>query len=79
MADRKPPARPARRDVDRKAGQLLIEMAERGERAIGGEAGRREFLPVTLADLGVTKKQSHYWQRLAEGPQLRHTRRARQC
>jgi hypothetical protein len=51
--------------AERKAGDLLRGMAERGERAKGGEAGRRELQPVTLDDLGVTKAQSSRWQNLA--------------
>jgi N6-adenosine-specific RNA methylase IME4 len=50
--------------AERKAGQLLKEMADRGERDPGGR-GRIELRPATqLADLGVTKTQSHRWQKL---------------
>jgi N6-adenosine-specific RNA methylase IME4 len=51
--------------AERRAGELLVEMDERGERAKGGEAARRELPKVTLADLRVTKIESHRWQRLA--------------
>jgi hypothetical protein len=47
---------------------LLQEMAERGERRVHSERSRgstEEPLPPTLEDLGVTKKQSHNWQKLA--------------
>jgi N6-adenosine-specific RNA methylase IME4 len=57
-----------RLNAERKAGQLLVEMAERGER-MGGRGGDRKSSSapeLDLADLGLTKKQSHFWQRLAE-------------
>jgi hypothetical protein len=44
--------------AERKAGQLLKEMADNGERAKGGEVGRRELQPATLDDLGISKTQS---------------------
>jgi hypothetical protein len=49
-------------------GQLLIEMAESGERAVRGEAQKSHgatFQPASLSDLGVTKTQSSRWQKLA--------------
>lgn len=55
--------------AERKAGQLLGEMAERGERAVRGQAQKSHdatFQPPQLADLGVTKQQSHRWQKLGE-------------
>jgi hypothetical protein len=55
---------------ERRAGELLSEMSESGERAKGGEAGRRESQPATLDDLGVSKTQSSRWQKLAEMPGL---------
>jgi hypothetical protein len=54
-----------RLSAERRAGELLIEMAERGDRARGGEAGRRESPKITLDDLGLTKRQSSHWQKLA--------------
>jgi hypothetical protein len=51
--------------AERRAGELLNQMAERGERAKGGEAGRRELPRATLADLGVTKTESHRWRKVA--------------
>jgi hypothetical protein len=55
--------------AERRAGELLHEMAERGERDPGGHGPRvgsqaATQLP-TLADLGVTKTQSSRWQQLA--------------
>jgi N6-adenosine-specific RNA methylase IME4 len=49
----------------RRAGQMLIEMKEREERAKGGEIGRRELQRATLADLGITKTESSRWQMVA--------------
>lgn len=48
-----------------KAGELLIEMAERGERAKGGDPKSRPATLAKLSDLGVTKSQSSRWQNLA--------------
>jgi hypothetical protein len=36
--------------AERKAGQLLAEMREKGERAKGGGDLRKEFHPATLSD-----------------------------
>lgn len=46
-------------------------MAERGERASAGRPEEKgsSSEPLKLADLGVTKKQSHNWQKLAEMPE----------
>ena len=48
-----------------RAGDLLQEMAANGQRAKGGEKGRRELQPATLDDLGITKTQSSRWQKKA--------------
>ena len=57
--------------AERRAGQLLAEMAERGERESAGRPDNSNTAlplskPATLADLGVTKMQSSRWQKLAE-------------
>lgn len=49
-------------DAARKAGRLLAEMEERGERRQRNDPGNTK-LPA-LADLGVTKMQSSRWQKL---------------
>lgn len=62
--------------AERKAGEMLTDMAERGERAVRGDGPRfdpgnssiKELVldrPKTLTDLGVTKRESHRWQQLA--------------
>jgi N6-adenosine-specific RNA methylase IME4 len=48
--------------AERRAGELLIEMAERDERPRGR---KKESHVATLSDLGVTKSQSSRWQALA--------------
>ena len=61
--------RTVRLRAERRAGQILREMKESGERDAGGR-GPVEFREGTqLADLGVSKKQSHLWQQLAEIPE----------
>src|SRR6516165_4745598 len=59
--------------AERRAGELLIEMAERGERHVGGSGANQHkqksqaATPApTLSDLGITKTQSSRWQELAE-------------
>jgi N6-adenosine-specific RNA methylase IME4 len=57
--------------AERRAGELLIEMAERGERAGQGEGegkGRTAQPLLRLADLGINKTQSSRWQELARIP-----------
>lgn len=49
--------------AEKRAGELLTEMANRGERARSGEAdgsGRQPSAPK-LSDLGITKTQSSRW------------------
>lgn len=55
-----------RERAERRAGQILTEMKERGERDPGG-MGRIESRAATqLKDLGVTKSQSSRWQQKAK-------------
>jgi protein gp37 len=65
-----------RMHAERRAGELLTEMKERGERQKAGEAGgrskidssgRRPSIPK-LSDLGINKTQSSRWQKLAALP-----------
>jgi hypothetical protein len=53
--------------AERRAGQLLVETRERGERDDGRGNRNPDLKAATpkLADLGVTKTQSSRWQRLA--------------
>jgi N6-adenosine-specific RNA methylase IME4 len=54
--------------AERRAGELLKELAERGERDLGMGGNRRSRFPgetVKLKDLDVTKIQSFRWQKLA--------------
>jgi N6-adenosine-specific RNA methylase IME4 len=54
--------------AERRAGELLVEMRERGERRDHSQRSRGETsdaLPPKLADLGVTKTQSSRWQAMA--------------
>lgn len=52
--------------AERKAGELLIEMAANGERDPGGR-GRIESRPtIRLDDLGISPYESSRWQKLAE-------------
>ena len=57
----------ARMRAERRAGELLIEMAKRDERQKAGDADGRRPQPLVpkLADLGVSKTQSSRWQALA--------------
>ena len=53
--------------AERRAGELLIEMAERRERQKSGDADGRRSQPSVpkLSDLGISKTQSSRWQGLA--------------
>jgi hypothetical protein len=59
-----------RLNAERKGGEILIEMAENGERA---DRGRRDQMSrattFTLKDLEVSRDQSSKWQRLAKLPE----------
>jgi hypothetical protein len=60
--------------AERRAGQLLKEMKENGQRENnhGGDRksrSRSSTMKTTLADIGVSKDQSSQWQRLAEIPE----------
>jgi hypothetical protein len=57
--------------AERRVGELLTEMKERGERETKGGDRKSKSQPVTLippqlSDLGVSKMQSSRWQKLAE-------------
>jgi hypothetical protein len=66
-----------------KAGELLAEMKERGERQKPGEASggnsstRLPLTTPTLSDLGVTKTQSSRWRKAALSKEVRHPLRGR--
>lgn len=49
--------------AERKAGEMLSEMAERGERETGGKPSHGATVPK-LDDLGVSRTQSSRWQKL---------------
>jgi hypothetical protein len=72
--------------AERKAGKLLGEMIERGERETrGGNRGNQytaKSHDVTLPDLddlGISRKQSSDWQKLAEIPQRDFERSLREA
>src|SRR5262245_50743385 len=56
--------------AERKAGEILVETKERGERASASK-GRpeKESHVVTLSDLDITKMQSSRWQAIASVPE----------
>lgn len=54
--------------AERRAGELLIAMAETGERAVRGQAQKSHgdtFQPKKLSELAISKMQSARWQNLA--------------
>jgi hypothetical protein len=53
--------------AERKCGELLREMAERGEREKGRPA--KESQSATLSDLGIDKHESSRFQQIAAVPQ----------
>ena len=58
--------------AERRAGELLIEMKERGERREHSQRSHgetSEALPPKLSDLGINKTQSSRWQKLAALPE----------
>lgn len=61
-----------RERAERRAGEVLIEMREQGERAGQGEGegkGRTAQPLPKLADIGITKTQSSRWQEKARMPE----------
>lgn len=54
--------------AERRAGQLLTEMKEKGERRAQGQPKEMSGA-ATLPDLGITRDQSSQWQQLAEIPE----------
>lgn len=55
--------------AERRGGEILIEMKERGERKGGHGGDRQSSSTKELEDVGVSKKQSHRWQRIASVPE----------
>jgi len=55
-------------DAERKAGQLLTEMARRGERSTGGKPLQAATV-TTLSEMGVERTQAHRWQQVASLPE----------
>lgn len=51
--------------AQRKAGEMLAQGRESGDRAKSGGDMKKESKPPTLCDIGVTKDQSSRWQSLA--------------
>jgi len=63
--------------AERKAGRLLIEMAETGERAAPGRPEKRSpGATIILKDMALTKSQSSRWQALARLDEDVYERRA---
>lgn len=57
--------------AERRAGELLREMKERGERDPGGRGPRKveSSRATQLPDLGITRDQSRKWQKIAAVPE----------
>src|SRR5580765_5262012 len=59
-----------RERAERRGGEVLIEMKDRGERAEAGDAesgrGLKPLSRPSLSDLGITKTQSSRWQAKAK-------------
>lgn len=58
--------------AERRAGELLREMAETGQRATRGgdrKSNSRDESLIELSDLGISQGQSSKWQKLANVPQ----------
>lgn len=51
--------------AERKAGELLAQSFQSGERARSGGAMKKESPPATLSDIGISNDQSSRWQSLA--------------
>ncbi len=51
--------------AERKAGELLAQSFESGDRARSGGAMKKESPPATLSEIGISKDQSSRWQSLA--------------
>lgn len=56
--------------AERRASQLLKEMAQKGERRRRNN-GKLDSDIVSLSDLGITRKQSSRWQLMANVPRVR--------
>lgn len=56
-------------EAQAKAGELLKQMAERGERIERGSPGMKSQPATSLDDLGVTKSESSRWQQIADVPE----------
>jgi len=56
-------------EAQAKAGEILREMKDAGQRAVSGGSIRKESQPVILRDLDVTPMQSSRWQHVAAIPE----------
>jgi hypothetical protein len=68
--------------TQRRAGELLLAMAKhRGGRpsGTGSMASSASSLPVTLKDLGISPRESHRWQRVAQVPAERFEEHIATC